>query len=85
VPDQRFRYEEPSLADIEYLEERLYEFNEAATGIADGRSASRTVGVSGYSYAIPHRASSLAQPAIHGVRPANCARSGLPSLSDGRG
>jgi ribosomal protein S18 acetylase RimI-like enzyme len=38
VPDQRFRYEEPSLADIEYLEERLYEFNEAATGIADGRS-----------------------------------------------
>ena len=35
---QRFRYEEPSLADIEYLEDQLYEFNMAATGIADGRS-----------------------------------------------
>jgi GNAT superfamily N-acetyltransferase len=38
VPDQRFRHEEPSLADIEYLEEQLYEFNKAATGITDGRS-----------------------------------------------
>jgi len=38
VSDQRFHHEKPSLADIEYLEDRLYEFNTAATGIADGRS-----------------------------------------------
>lgn len=38
VHKHRFRYEEPSVADIEYLEDRLYEFNEAATGISDGRS-----------------------------------------------
>jgi len=38
VSTQRFRYEEPSLADIEYLEDRLYEFNRAATGITDGQS-----------------------------------------------
>jgi GNAT superfamily N-acetyltransferase len=38
VPDQRFRLEDPSFADIEYLEDRLYEFNVAATGIEDGRS-----------------------------------------------
>jgi lincosamide nucleotidyltransferase A/C/D/E len=37
VPDPRFRHEEPSLTDIEYLEDRLYEFNQAATGITDGR------------------------------------------------
>lgn len=36
--DQDLRHEEPSLSDIEYLENRLYEFNKAATGIADGRS-----------------------------------------------
>jgi ribosomal protein S18 acetylase RimI-like enzyme len=35
--DQRFQIEEPSSADIEFLEERLYEFNAAATGIQDGR------------------------------------------------
>jgi ribosomal protein S18 acetylase RimI-like enzyme len=29
--------EEPSLADIQFLEERLYEFNRAKTGIADGQ------------------------------------------------
>jgi N-acetylglutamate synthase-like GNAT family acetyltransferase len=38
VPSRHFRHEEPSLADIEYLEDRLYEFNKDATGIADGRS-----------------------------------------------
>lgn len=38
MPEQRFRHEEPTLADIQYLEDRLYEFNQAATGIADGRS-----------------------------------------------
>ena len=38
MPNHRFRLEEPSLADIEYLEDRLYEFNKAATGIVDGRS-----------------------------------------------
>ncbi len=32
-----FRLEEPSLADIEFLEDRLYEFNRATTGIADGQ------------------------------------------------
>jgi ribosomal protein S18 acetylase RimI-like enzyme len=35
--NHRFRHEEPSLADIDYLEDRLYEFNKDATGIADGR------------------------------------------------
>lgn len=29
--------EEPSLNDVQFLEERLYEFNRAATGIEDGR------------------------------------------------
>ena len=38
MPNQRFRHEDPSLADIGYLEDRLYELNKAATGIADGRS-----------------------------------------------
>lgn len=38
MPTHRFSHEEPSLADIEYLEDRLYEFNKAATGITDGRS-----------------------------------------------
>jgi N-acetylglutamate synthase-like GNAT family acetyltransferase len=38
VHNHRFRHEEPSVADIEYLEDRLYEFNKAATGITDGRS-----------------------------------------------
>lgn len=33
----RFKYEEPGLEDIEYLENRLYEFNMATTGITDGR------------------------------------------------
>jgi ribosomal protein S18 acetylase RimI-like enzyme len=32
-----FVVEEPSSADIEFLEDRLYEFNAAATGIEDGR------------------------------------------------
>jgi ribosomal protein S18 acetylase RimI-like enzyme len=36
--DDRFRLEEPTLSDIEYLEDRLYEFNEEKTGIADGRA-----------------------------------------------
>jgi ribosomal protein S18 acetylase RimI-like enzyme len=38
VTTQQFSYEEPSLADIEFLEDQLYEFNISATGIADGRS-----------------------------------------------
>ncbi len=33
----RFEIEEPSSAEIEFLEERLYEFNAGTTGIADGR------------------------------------------------
>jgi ribosomal protein S18 acetylase RimI-like enzyme len=32
-----FEIEEPSSADIEFLEDRLYEFNAGTTGIADGR------------------------------------------------
>ncbi len=32
-----FNVEEPSSADIEFLEDRLYEFNAARTGINDGR------------------------------------------------
>jgi len=35
---RRFEIEEPSCADIAFLEDQLYEFNAAATGIADGRS-----------------------------------------------
>jgi GNAT superfamily N-acetyltransferase len=34
----RLQHEEPSLSDIQFLEDRLYEFNEAATGISDGRA-----------------------------------------------
>jgi ribosomal protein S18 acetylase RimI-like enzyme len=34
----RFEIEEPSAADIEFLEDRLYEFNAGTTGISDGRS-----------------------------------------------
>ena len=35
---RRFEIEEPSSADIEFLEDRLYECNASATGIGDGRS-----------------------------------------------
>ncbi len=31
------RLEDPTLADIDFLEDRLYEFNREATGIHDGR------------------------------------------------
>ena len=31
------RLEDPSAADVRYLDDRLYEFNRAATGIHDGR------------------------------------------------
>jgi GNAT superfamily N-acetyltransferase len=34
----RFETAEPSSADIEFLEDRLYEFNAGTTGISDGRS-----------------------------------------------
>ena len=34
----RFEIEEPSCADIEFLEDRLYDFNAGTTGISDGRS-----------------------------------------------
>jgi ribosomal protein S18 acetylase RimI-like enzyme len=34
----RFEIEEPSSADVEFLEERLYEFNAGTTGISDGRT-----------------------------------------------
>src|SRR5262249_46359353 len=35
---RRFEIEEPSSADLEYLDDRLYEFNSETTGIGDGRS-----------------------------------------------
>ena len=35
---RRFEIEDPSSADVEFLEERLYEFNAATTGITDGRT-----------------------------------------------
>jgi len=35
---RRFEIEEPSSADIEFLEDRLYKFNAGTTGIGDGRS-----------------------------------------------
>ena len=35
---RRFEIEEPSSADIEFLEDRLYEFNAGTTGISDGRT-----------------------------------------------
>jgi GNAT superfamily N-acetyltransferase len=31
------RLEDPSLADVEFLEDRIYDFNRSATGIVDGR------------------------------------------------
>ena len=34
---RRFEIEEPCSADIEFLEDRLYDFNAGATGIRDGR------------------------------------------------
>jgi GNAT superfamily N-acetyltransferase len=34
----RFEIAEPSAADVQFLEDRLYEFNAGATGIADGRT-----------------------------------------------
>jgi hypothetical protein len=34
----RLVLENPTPADIQFLEDRLYEFNGAATGILDGRS-----------------------------------------------
>jgi ribosomal protein S18 acetylase RimI-like enzyme len=37
MSDEAFSDEELSLADIQFLEDRLYEFNRAATGISDGR------------------------------------------------
>jgi ribosomal protein S18 acetylase RimI-like enzyme len=33
----RLRLEDPSVADVAFLEERLYEFNRDATGCGDGR------------------------------------------------
>jgi len=33
----QFEIEEPTLADVDYLEDRLYEFNSGTTGIGDGR------------------------------------------------
>ncbi len=33
----RLQNEDPAPADIQFLEDRLYEFNRVATGIADGR------------------------------------------------
>jgi ribosomal protein S18 acetylase RimI-like enzyme len=35
---RRFEIEEPSSADVAFLEDRLYEFNAGTTGISDGRS-----------------------------------------------
>lgn len=37
ISTRDFEHQEPTLRDIEYLEDRLYEFNQAATGISDGR------------------------------------------------
>jgi GNAT superfamily N-acetyltransferase len=37
VTERRLRLEDPTPADIAYLEDRLYEFNAATTGIRDGR------------------------------------------------
>jgi len=34
---RRFEIEDPSSADVEFLEDRLYEFNAGTTGIGDGR------------------------------------------------
>jgi len=34
---RRFEIEEPSSAEVEFLEDRLYEFNASTTGIDDGR------------------------------------------------
>ena len=34
----RFEIEEPSFTDIEFLEDQLYDFYVATTGVSDGRS-----------------------------------------------
>ena len=33
---ENLRYEDPSASDVRFLEDRLYEFNRARTGISDG-------------------------------------------------
>ena len=38
MPEHRLQQEELSLAELEYIEDELYEFNKAATGITDGRA-----------------------------------------------
>jgi ribosomal protein S18 acetylase RimI-like enzyme len=35
--EECLQYGDPSSADVEFLEDRLYEFNSSATGIEDGR------------------------------------------------
>jgi ribosomal protein S18 acetylase RimI-like enzyme len=37
MPKDRFQHEDPGSEDVRFLEDRLYEFNQAATGIVDGR------------------------------------------------
>ena len=55
----RLQNQDPSPADIQFLEDRLYDFNRAATGITDGRSlgvflrdeaASIVAGAAGYTW-----------------------------------
>ena len=38
MQDDHLVFEEPTPTDIQFLEDRLYEFNRAATGIDDGRA-----------------------------------------------
>ena len=77
MPNQRFQHEEPSVSDIQYLEDRLYEFNKDATGISDGQGL-------GLFLRDSKKTTLLARPVIPGVRLANSGRSGSPSLCDAR-
>ena len=73
----RFDIEEPSAADIELLEDRLYDFNARTTGIDDGRS----LGV----FLRDESGSIVAGLlAIRGERPASCVRSGWQHPSAAR-
>ena len=66
---RRFEIEEPSTADIEFLEDRLYEFNAGTTGISDGRSL-------GIFLRAKPRTSWQGPRATRGEKHASCVRSG---------
>jgi hypothetical protein len=69
----RLQNEDPAPEDIQFLEDRLYEFNSAATGVTDGRILGVFLRDEAENIVAVRRA-------IPGERPASSARSGWPSL-----